>query len=438
MTKRNVTIIMVYLVAALLLVSGFAVVQTRRLQESRRSARHSGELAMEELYAAVAGLDTALEKSLYAVTPELVVSLCAETQSRAQAAAAALGVLPLSSREVEETAAFLSRTGDYAAFLLRKVSAGESCSEEERENLQILSEAAALLEQNLARLRTDMAAGRVGLTAATLEAGLPTLSGSMVDMEREFPEFPTLVYDGPFSAPDPDTAAPLSASAEISRNDALLIGAGFLNTRPNLAECVGRSEGEVPVWRIRSGDYTAHVSVRGGYPLRILCDRVGARRVLTTEDALEKARQHLENRGFGSMTESYYSIYDNIITVTYCYEKDRVLYYPDMVKVSVYLDNGELAGLEAESYVRAHYRERQRPSASVSVDTARELVSDQLTILSERLAVIPSAGGQERLCHEFICENTAGEHYLLYVNAVTGRQERILILLEDENGTLAI
>ena len=93
MTKRNVTIVMVYLLAALLLVGGFAIVQTRRLQALERSRRHSGELALEELYAAVAGLDTALEKSLYAVSPELVVSLCAETQSRSQAAAAALGGL---------------------------------------------------------------------------------------------------------------------------------------------------------------------------------------------------------------------------------------------------------------------------------------------------------------------------------------------------------
>lgn len=438
MTKRNGTIVMVYLLAALLLVGGFAIVQTRRLQALERSRRHSGELALEELYAAVAGLDTALEKSLYAVSPELVVSLCAETQSRSQAAAAALGVLPLASQEMEETAAFLSRTGDYAAYLLRQVSAGGSCTEEERANLRQLWEAAALLEANLAALRADVSAGLVHLSADTLESSLPSLAGSMVDMEREFPEFPTLVYDGPFSAPDPDSRPPLAASAEITREEALLIGAGFLLARPNLVECEGRSEGEVPVWRIRSGDYTAHVSVRGGHALRILCDRPAARAVLTTEDALDKARQHLRQRGFSSMTESYYSIYGNIITVTYCYEKDRVLYYPDMVKVAVYLDNGDLAGLDAESYVRAHSPARQRPEVSVSTEEARQQVTGELTILSERLAVIPSTGGEERLCHEFVCENAAGQHYLLYVNAATGRQERILILLEDETGTLAI
>ena len=438
MTKRNITVLAVYLTTALILVSGFALVQTNRLRETKLQTLRSRELAMEELYAAVAGLDHALEKSQYAMSPELLVSLCAETQSRAQAASAALGVLPLNSQEVEATAAFLSRAGDYSAYLLRYISAGGECADREWENLAKLSETAGLLEGNLARLRREVSSGRVALSPAALESGLPDFSQSMVEMEREFPEFPTMVYDGPFSDPEEGTRPPLSDSSEISRGDALLIGAGFLQVRPNLCECEGRADGDVPVWRIRSGDYTAHVSVHGGYALRILCDRTPARSVLTTEDALAKARNHLATRGFSSMTESYYSINDNIITVTYCYEKNRVLYYPDMVKVSVYLDNGDLAALDAESYVRSHTKPRDTLRPAVSVDAARELVSPSLTVLAERLAVIPSAGGEERLCHEFVCENAAGAHYLIYVNAATGHQEKILILLEDENGTLAI
>lgn len=438
MTKRRATVAIVYLLAGLMLLGGFAIVQTRRLEAARLREQRGRELALEELYAAVAGLDTALEKSRYALSPELLVSLCAECRSRSQAASAALGVLPLASQEVEDTAAFFSRAGDYTDYLLRKLSAGAECTAEERSALGQLSDCAGLLEENLARLRGDVRAGAVGLSARALEESLPSLSKAMVEMEGEFPEFPTLVYDGPFSAPDPAEQPPLSNAAEISRSEALLIGAGFLGTRPNLAECLGRSQGELPVWQIRSGDYTAHVSVHGGHALRILCSRPAARAVLTAEDAREKAREHLESRGFRSMGESYYSIYGNIITVTYCYERQGVRYYPDMVKVSVYLDNGELAGLDAESYVRSHGGSRERPPVSVSAEEARGQVSPELTVLSEGLAVIPTAGGAERLCHEFICENAAGQHYLLYVNAATGVQERILILLEDDNGTLAI
>ena len=57
---------------------------------------------------------------------------------------------------------------------------------------------------------------------------------------------------------------------------------------------------------------------------------------------------------------------------------------------------------------------------------------------SEKLAVIPTSGAEEIYCRELICETEDGRHYLLYVNAMTGAQEKILILLEDESGTLAL
>lgn len=437
MRKRTAIIAISYLSAAVLFLGTFSLVQTKRLNRARLAEQRAQEHALEELYAAVAEMDAALEKSLYASSPGMVVSLCAETQSRAQAAAAALGALPLSAQELEGTATFLSRTGDYAAYLLRKVGSGGSCTEEEMENLRLLSDTAALLAANLTQLRTDVSDGLVSLSAAALEESVLSLSDSMVQMEQEFPEFPTLVYDGPFSDVDPDHTAPLDGAAEITQEEALLIGAGFLGTRPNLVEAAGRTEGETPVWRVTAGNYTAHVSVHGGHALRILSDRQASRTILTTEDALEFAREHLSGRGYRSMTESYYMVEDNILTVTFCYESDGVLYYPDMVKISVFMDNGELAGLDAESYVRAH-GPRELPAVSVSAEDAQTHVSPALTVLSRRLAVIPSAGGAELLCHEFICENSDGRHYLVYVNAASGQQEKILILLEDETGTLAI
>ena len=61
-----------------------------------------------------------------------------------------------------------------------------------------------------------------------------------------------------------------------------------------------------------------------------------------------------------------------------------------------------------------------------------------LTILSSQLALIPTGGEYEVLCHEFKCQNESGGHVLVYVNAQTGQQQKILLLLEDESGTLVI
>ena len=45
---------------------------------------------------------------------------------------------------------------------------------------------------------------------------------------------------------------------------------------------------------------------------------------------------------------------------------------------------------------------------------------------------------EEIFCRELVCEDAAGQHLLIYLNALTGAQERILLLLEDETGTLAL
>ena len=43
-----------------------------------------------------------------------------------------------------------------------------------------------------------------------------------------------------------------------------------------------------------------------------------------------------------------------------------------------------------------------------------------------------------RFGHEFVCTDTDGGRCIIYVSAETGEQEKILLLLEDENGSLTI
>ena len=100
-------------------------------------------------------------------------------------------------------------------------------------------------------------------------------------------------------------------------------------------------------------------------------------------------------------------------------------------------DSGGVVSFEPHAYRRNPGARGPAPPA-VSADEAAERVDSSLTILSRQLALIPTGGEYEVLCHEFKCQNADGGHVLVYVNAATGQQERILLLLEDENGTLVI
>ena len=439
MRKRTAIRIISYLSAAVLCLGVVAVTATLRANVTARALRYQGEQAFTELCDSVSNMDSALKKTLYSVTPGMTATLCAEVYSRAQSADHALTSLPFDIQELEQTSTFLAKTGDYAAYLLRRSGGGEDVTDEERENLRLLSESASLLRENLIQLRADMSDGIIsGDQEAAMEAGLPSLSDSFLQMEQEFPEIPTLVYDGPFSSAIAErTPRMTEGGKEISKDDALLVVSGFLDTRSNMTAAEGAVEGKIPAWRVNAGDYAVSVSKQGGYVIRAISSRVPTRTVLSVEDALSAAKKFLSSRRYTGMAESYHVVEENVLTVTFCAKQDGVICYPDMIKIAVAMDNGELLRFDAQAYLTSHAN-RDLPAPVMTEEEAKERVPDSLKLLEQRLAVIPSAGEEELFCRELMCETEDGQHYLMYFNAVTGAQEKILMLLEDETGTLAL
>ena len=224
---------------------------------------------------------------------------------------------------------------------------------------------------------------------------------------------------------------------EVTADAAALVAAGFLGLRSNHVSAAGESEGKIPVYRFTGGDYTVSVSRKGGYVVRALSQRAPVRSAITADAALEKAAEFLSAHGYRGMKESYHILKDHVLTVTYCAEQNGVMCYPDMVKLAIAMDTGEMLRFDAEAYLTSHAG-RDLPAPSVSEADARAMAGEGLTVKSEKLAVIPTSGAEEIYCRELICETEDGRHYLLYVNAMTGAQEKILILLEDESGTLAL
>ncbi len=438
MKKRKAIRIISLLAAAVVCLGGWGNWQQRRARAAERTVRYQGEYAFAALCEAVDGMDAALQKSRYALSGPMTASLCAEAYARALSAGAALSSLSFPVQELEGTASFLATAGDYAAYLLRKTGGGETLSGEERENIRSLGDAAALLADNLRTLREDLRDGIVSGTESAAETGLPTLSDSFLEMEQEFPELPTLVYDGPFSTTAAQREPRMTRGAEeIDQDQAALVAAGFLGVRSNAVQVDGTVEGKIPAWRVHSGDYTVYVSRAGGYITEAISSRVPRRQGMTAEAALDRARAILDQRGYGAMTESYHILQDSSMTVTFCARQGNTVCYPDMVKVTVAMDDGSLLRYDAREYLTSHML-RELPRPETTVEKLRGELPEELKVLRTGLAVIPTPGGEEVFCREFVCRNEEERHYLVYFNAVTGEQERILILLEDENGTLSL
>ena len=145
MKKRTVIRLISFFAAGTIVLGAASILFYRRAVTAEREERYRGEYAFSELCDAAEGLSAALEKSQYAVSPAITAALCAEVYSRAQTASASLSSLPVSLAELEATASFFAKTGDYALWLLRASSGGDEVTEEERDNLRALGDAAALL-----------------------------------------------------------------------------------------------------------------------------------------------------------------------------------------------------------------------------------------------------------------------------------------------------
>lgn len=453
MEKRNIQVLAASFTAAAFAVSvGFGVQGHIRAEDYRRQLDNGYRQAFTELTTAAGELDAALEKVTYATTPALFAALCAQAYAKALAAQTALGELPYGNVELEQTAAFFAKAGDYAMAMARGAGAEGVCTDENRETLRGLAAASGALSATLQALQLqldggalhpeDVAAAETRLAAAAEDGGQITSGSAFQTVEADFPQVPTLIYDGPFSEHlSGRTPQMLEGLPQVTEEEARRATAAFAGLRAEVFTRTSDGAGELPAWGFSAladgGELYVEITKQGGQVLQMLSSRPVGEAALSRKEGVEQAAAFLEEHGYRDMAPSYFLEGDGILTVHFAPVLDGVYCYPDLVKVGVALDNGDVVSFEAHGYLMNHGA-REPAAPAVSADEAAERVDSSLTVLSRQLALIPTGGEYEVLCHEFKCQNADGGHVLVYVNAATGQQERILLLLEDENGTLVI
>lgn len=453
MEKRKMQVLAVSFTAAAFAVSvGFGVQGYARAEDYRRQLDNGYRQAFTELTTAAGELDAALEKVTYATTPALFATLCAQAYATAQAAQSALGELPYGNVELEQTAAFFAKAGDYAMAMARGTNGEGVCTDENRETLRGLAAAAGELSATLQELQLqldggalhpeDVAAVEARLAAAAEDGGQITGGSAFQTVEADFPQVPTLIYDGPFSEHlSSRTPQMLEGLPQVTEEEARRAAAAFAGLRAEVFTPTSDGAGNLPAWGfsalVDGGELYVEITKQGGQVLQMLSSRPVGEAALSRKEGVEQAAAFLEEHGYRDMAPSYFLEGDGILTVHFAPVLDGVYCYPDLVKVGVALDNGDVVSFEAHGYLMKHGA-REPAAPAVPADEAAERVDTSLTVLSRQLALIPTGGEYEVLCHEFKCQNADGGHVLVYVNAATGQQERILLLLEDENGTLVI
>ncbi len=403
----------------------------------------------------VQSLEVLLSKSMVAADPRLDLSLLMDLRQQAAFAQSNLGQLPLVDSLATRTSKFLTQVGDYADSLARQVSRGEVIETNQWDNLNNLYRQSVDLNKELQGMSYKVAQNNFYFSELVRQVrkNLQETPGNVARtdlqaLDRRMQRYPTLIYDGPFSEHLEKTEPrALSGQAEVDREEAKNRALAFVDKRPDLeyrAALTGDTNGRIPAYRVEvsagegnAGNKTLlDLTRQGGRVIWLLQSRLPGGQVISIDEARQKAVQFLKDRGFEDMRPTYFMQQENTVTFNFAATQDDVILYPDLVKVTVALDNGEVVGAETTGYLMSH-RQRDLPKERISQEQARATINPRLEVTGGKLALIPVGASDERLTYEF--QGRLGdETFLIYVNAQNGREENVLKLIETENGTLTM
>lgn len=352
--------------------------------------------------------------------------------------------------ELQNTSKFLNQVSDYSYSLSRKNIYNEELTQDDLDNLQQLHQYSVELENTLNQLSTDMTEGRISWgeltkkgTVAFAQEVSNISKNSFSNLEENFHEYAGLIYDGAFSEHMTSSEKKGLTGENIDQPKAEEIAKKFIG-EDKVEEITFASKSEntnMPTYDFnakingeKEENLSISISEKGGHVVFMNYNRDIQAESVTQERADEIGKEFLASHGFENMKETYYLKQEGIVTINYAYEQDGVIVYPDLIKLKIALDNGEVMGIETSGYLNNH-EERDISNVQISKEQAKENLNKKLEILSENLAIIPTEWNTEVLCWEFKGKVDETD-FLVYINTETGKEEDILVIVNTPNGTL--
>ena len=440
-------------IVALAAVASWGIYQYKTAASLRQELDNQYNRAFYDMIGYVDNVQMLLAKSLISSSTTKTASIMQEAWRQANLAQTNLGQLPISPPALENTSKYLTQVGDLAYSLNNQNMQGKALSDKQYETIEKLYGYAVSLRDSLEKLQSDISAGRIKW-GELRQKGTPVFQRTSANMTKQqfenidktFQEYPTLIYDGPFSDhmtnAKPKGLTGHTISVEQAKERVIKFFGkdkvqSVTNTSKNDSEPFKTYSYKV-TFKNKPEDQTATIDItqKGGHPYYMLYNRPVEKASLSIDQAKAAGKKFLEEQGFKNMTDTYYLKEDNMATINYAYTQDGVVIYPDLIKVKVALDNGEILGFEAKGYLSSH-TERKIPKPAITEEEARAKISSKVEIKSSGLAIIPTDYRTELFTYEFKGKLN-NRDFIVYINAETGKEENILMIVNTPNGILTM
>ena len=266
---------------------------------------------------------------------------------------------------------------------------------------------------------------------------------SFAEVSKAFQKYEGLIYDGAFSDHNLNIDPKNIEEKEYSQEDAKK----YINKifeKENIKEVKekGESKGRIDLYNfeVSFSDKKEILSLKKKKKGCKLYLMVGDKNVkeekLSIDDAKKRGIEFLEKLGITNMKDTYYQKSEKIAIINYAAVQDGVVLYPDLIKIKVALDDGMILGVEAQGYIFNHIK-RDNLKPIQTEEKARSVINKSVEILSSDIALIPTEYNTEILTYEFK-GRIDNRDFLIYINANTLKEEKVLLVIDSKNGILTM
>ncbi len=444
-------------IIALAIVLGFGLYQYKQRLNYRQYLQNRFQESFYEATTYVDNMENLFTKVRLTKTPDQSAPLFAQLWREASSAQENLSELPYDHNTISKALKFLSQASDFSFSMINKAIEGFELDREDWDKVAQLQKYAKILSDELNKIKQEINDGnRIdweeierGGEESLAKGNAKMITGSFSEISKQFEDIPTLIYDGPFSDHIERMQPRMTRNKKkISKEEGKkiveeFIGKDKIKTIKQTGETDTKVEHTIPVYSYQvvlkdQEDPTISIDItqQGGHVLWMLnyTEKESSKDNISLEEARKKAEKFLEDRDYPNMKASYYEKVDGTVVINFAPYKDNVIMYPDLIKLKVSMDDGEIIGFEALGYIMMHH-DRKLPEIKISQQEAREKITKDFRVTNVNMAVIPLESKREVLCYEFKGEFDS-QPFLIYINAESGKQEKILQILQSKNAVL--
>ena len=316
---------------------------------------------------------------------------------------AGLSVLPINEENVVSATKFFNQVNGLCEAYLNVLNNNETLTNEQELMFDKIGLVVGEIKSNFNNQADGMYDTNFNFVDAGIfdNTGMNELSAGMGDLTDSTIEYPSMIFDGPFSTALETKNVKGLPKEEVSKDQAYdyLKNTVYKNRKNVNISFANETDGDIATYNLL---------------ITISSYAEGGDAIMSEEQAVEMAKTFANNIGFENMNNVWKEVNENVAYINLAPIIDGVIMYPDLVKVKVDLTSQEIIGFEAVNYALNHIDRDVEFNALL--EDAEKLLGFDYEILETNKAVIRLESGKEIEAYEFITERIDGV-YFYYIDA---------------------